>query len=237
MISELSKYDYSEVDRRSTFVIFKTDHSQRLYLDYTGALYTDEAVKIYQHHENVQKVLENIEKNEFDGFEIDSESVKEFSEIVNVRWPHVPTAIKIIERIKEVKELKDSIGGTATGVIYNCPVGIGEPCFDKFEAVLGMAMLSLPATKGFEFGSGFEGTKLLGSQHNDMFIGNSDEEEKKIFGIESAILDTESLLATKTNNAGGTLGGITNGNFINFKVAVKPVSSISQGKYQKLNIK
>jgi len=75
----------------------------------------------------------------------------------------------MIEKILKVKEIKDSIGGIVTCVIKWPPVGLGEPCFDKLEALLGMAMLSLPATKGFEFGSGFEGTKLLGSQHNDKF--------------------------------------------------------------------
>lgn len=84
-------------------------------------------------------------------------------DIVNVRCPVIETGVLMVEKILKVKEMNDSIGGVVTCVIKNPPVGLGEPCFDKLEALLGMAMLSLPATKGFEFGSGFEGTKLLGS--------------------------------------------------------------------------
>lgn len=102
-------------------------------------------------------------------------NVIDFNEIINIRCPHPQTAVKMIEKIKEVKALNDSIGGISTGIIVNCPKAIGEPCFDKFEALLAMAMLSIPATKGFEIGSGFEGTKLLGSQHNDIFIHNEIE--------------------------------------------------------------
>ena len=124
----------------------------------------------------------------------------------------------------------DSIGGIATGMIFNSPRALGEPWFEKFEALLAMAMLSLPATKGFEFGSGFEGTKLLGSQHNDMFEYQEEFEDNK--GLKTEIKwgsenDRIISLNTKTNNAGGTLGGITTGNTINFRVAVKPVSTIS----------
>merc|ERR1712146_419652 len=99
--------------------------------------------------------------------------------------------------------------------IRNVPVGLGEPCFDKLEAKLAHAMLSLPATKGFEIGSGFRGTRLRGSQHNDAFVKHK---------------DGTPLLGLKTINAGGTLGGISSGADIVFRVAVKPVSTIGQAQ-------
>ena len=102
----------------------------------------------------------------------------------------------------------DSIGGVIKGVIRHVPAGLGEPVFDKIPAELGRAMLSINAVKGFEFGSGFEGTKLRGSQHNDEFY------------IE------DQTVKTRTNYAGGTLGGITTGQDIYFRVAFKPVSTI-----------
>lgn len=97
-----------------------------------------------------------------------------------------------------------------TCCITGVPAGLGEPCFDKLPAILAHAMLSIPATKGFEFGSGFEGTKLRGSKHNDVFVQNGAE------------------IKPKTNNAGGTLGGISSGENIYFNVAFKPVSTIGK---------
>ena len=98
------------------------------------------------------------------------------------------------------------------------PIGLGEPCFDKLEAKLAHAMLSLPATKAFETGSGFDGAKLRGSAHNDAFVP------------QGSGTDGVTKLATKTNNAGGTLGGISNGENLFFRVAVKPVSTIGQAQ-------
>src|SRR6185369_8484614 len=95
-----------------------------------------------------------------------------------------------------------------TGVITGCPTGLGEPVFDKLHADLGKAMLSINAVKGFEFGSGFEGTKMKGSEHNDLF----DIKENRI--------------VTKTNHSGGIQGGISNGMDIYFKVAFKPVATL-----------
>lgn len=126
-----------------------------------------------------------------------------------VRCPDISTAEKMIELIKKVKDEGDSIGGIVRGIIKNVPVGLGEPVFDKLPADLAKAMMSINAVKGFEIGSGFEGVKLRGSQHNDEFYIN------KLGNIK-----------TKTNNAGGTLGGISNGETIYFRVAVKPVSTI-----------
>ncbi|RIB06219.1 chorismate synthase [Gigaspora rosea] len=117
-----------------------------------------------------------------------------------------------MQRILEAKAANDSVGGTITCVIRNVPPGIGEPCFDKLEAKLAHAMLSIPATKGFEIGSGFKGTTIFGHQHNDPWV-------KK-----------DSHLGTKTNYSGGIQGGITNGENIYFRVAFKPPATISQAQ-------
>src|ERR1700733_3325503 len=104
------------------------------------------------------------------------------------------------QRIIRAKDANDSIGGTVTCVIRNVPSGLGEPCFDKFEATLGHAMLSIPATKAFEIGSGFKGTEVPGSKHNDPFVRRPD-----------------GTLGTSTNWSGGVQGGITNGEDIYFR--------------------
>lgn len=122
-----------------------------------------------------------------------------------VRCPDPKVAEKMIERIKEVKKKGDTIGGTITCVIKNVPKNIGEPVFGKLQAELAHAMLSIPAAKGFEYGSGFCGAKMLGSEHNDLF--NSD-------------------FSTQTNLSGGIQGGISNGMDIYFRVAFKPVATL-----------
>ena len=111
--------------------------------------------------------------------------------------------------ITYLKDAGDSTGGTVSCVIRNTPVGVGEPIYEKLEAKLAQAMLAIPATKGFEIGSGFEGTKLKGSEHNDPFIWK------------------HGRLGTVTNNSGGIQGGISNGEPILFKVAFKPPATIS----------
>lgn len=127
-----------------------------------------------------------------------------------VRCPDVDTAEKMIALIDQVRLDRDTIGGIVTCVIKNTPVGLGEPVFDKLHAELGKAMLSINAVKGFEYGSGFEGVTLRGSQHNDEFY----TEDGKI--------------RTKTNFSGGIQGGISNGEDIYFNVAFKPVATIMQ---------
>ncbi|MGB5262322.1 MAG: chorismate synthase [Lutimonas sp.] len=124
-----------------------------------------------------------------------------------VRCPDPITAAKMIGLIEKIKKSGDTIGGVITCVIKNVPLGLGEPIFDKLHAELGKAMLSLNAVKGFEYGSGFAGTKLKGSEHNDLF--NVDG-------------------TTKTNLSGGIQGGISNGMDIYFRVAFKPVATIMQ---------
>ena len=130
-----------------------------------------------------------------------------------VRCPDAETAEKMITLIKEVKKVGDTIGGLVSCVITGVPVGLGEPVFDKLHADLGKAMLSINAAKGFEYGSGFAGTELLGSQHNDAFYK-----------------DENNHIKTKTNHSGGVQGGISNGMDIYFNVAFKPVATIMQAQ-------
>jgi chorismate synthase len=136
----------------------------------------------------------------------------DFSEIEKniVRCPDREVATQMIELIKEVKNEGDTIGGVITGVIQGAPIGLGEPVYDRLEAELGKGMLSINAVKGFEFGSGFAGTMMRGSEHNDAFIS----EDGKV--------------STKKNYSGGIQGGISNGQDIYFDVAFKPVATILQ---------
>lgn len=128
-----------------------------------------------------------------------------------IRCPDTHIADKMIHLIEEIKADGDSIGGVVKGIIRQVPKGLGEPVFDKLSADLGKAMLSINAVKGFEIGSGFAGTRMRGSHHNDPFI-----------------TDGKGNITTKTNNAGGTLGGISTGEDIYFRVAFKPVATISK---------
>ena len=129
-----------------------------------------------------------------------------------VRCPDSVMAKKMIKCINEIKTEGDSIGGIIKGVIRHVPAGLGEPVFDKLSADLGKAMLSINAVKGFEIGSGFSCASMRGSQHNDLFTLKN----KKI--------------TTETNDAGGVLGGISNGEDIYFRVAFKPVSTIKKAQ-------
>lgn len=124
-----------------------------------------------------------------------------------VRCPDEATALKMEEHIKEIRKQGDTVGGTVTCVIQNVPIGLGEPVFDKLHAELGKAMLSINAVKGFEYGSGFCGARMKGSEHNDLY--NSDG-------------------TTQSNLSGGIQGGISNGMDIYFRVAFKPVATIMQ---------
>ncbi|MEQ9022399.1 MAG: chorismate synthase, partial [Pseudomonadales bacterium] len=128
----------------------------------------------------------------------------------DVRCPDSEMAQKMFDLIDQVRKERDTVGGVVTGVISGVPVGLGEPLFDKLNAALGHAMLSINAVKGFELGSGFEGVKMRGSAHNDPI-------EKK--GNE---------IRTMSNHSGGVQGGITNGEDIYFNVAFKPVATIMQ---------
>jgi chorismate synthase len=141
-----------------------------------------------------------------------------------VRCPNGEAAKRMETVIRNFKEQSDSIGGTVTCVIRNVPAGLGEPCFDKLEAKLAHAMLSLPATKGFEIGSGFGGCRIPGSIHNDPFIKSVPAQSGLHLNVQRP------TLTTKTNNSGGIQGGISNGAHIYFTVAFKPPATIGQAQ-------
>lgn len=131
------------------------------------------------------------------------------AETNSVRCPDTAMAEKMEKLIKEVKSDGDTIGGIIQCVISGCPVGLGSPEFDKLHALLGRAMLSINAVKGFEYGEGFEGVSARGSEQNDIFT-----------------LDEEGRVTTKTNRSGGIQGGLSNGQDIVFRVAFKPVATL-----------
>jgi chorismate synthase len=127
-----------------------------------------------------------------------------------IRCPDEKAAQAMEDLIKQTRENQDSVGGVVSCVCRNIPVGLGEPVFNKLEAMLAQAMLSIPATKGFEIGSGFTGTRMKGSEHNDPFVQKGDR------------------LGTTTNHSGGVQGGISNGEPIIVRIAFKPPATIGQ---------
>ena len=149
-----------------------------------------------------------LEAPEADALHIDRPAVDQNA----VRCPHAETAGRMIAEIARVREAADSVGGVITCVCRNVPVGLGEPVFGKTEALLAQAMLSIPATKGFEIGSGFSGARMRGSRHNDPFVLK------------------DGRLGTLTNRSGGVQGGITNGEPIVFRVAFKPPATIGRAQ-------
>lgn len=132
------------------------------------------------------------------------------------RCPNKDISNKMEKYISDLKKKGDSVGGIISCIIKNCPKGLGEPVFDKLEALLAHAMLSIPATKGFEIGSGFNCVTQLGSIHNDPWSVHTNE------------INNETQIKTKTNNNGGIIGGISNGMDITFNVAFKPPATILQ---------
>jgi chorismate synthase len=136
---------------------------------------------------------------------------RESVESNEVRCPDQAVATEMIKYIQNIKAEGDSVGGVIRTVVRKMPIGLGEPVFHKLHADLGWAMLGINAVKGFEIGSGFAGVSLKGSAHNDPLI-----------------VDEEGKVGFATNNAGGTLGGISSGQDLNFRVAFKPVSTISK---------
>lgn len=157
------------------------------------------------------EILSFVEQVGYVRAEIDDKTVTPDAIEANIiRCPSPETANKMIALIESVKKEGDSIGGIIKGIIRNVPAGLGEPVFDKLSADLGKAMLSINAVKGFEIGSGFSGVTMRGSEHNDPYVAEHNQ------------------LKTKTNYAGGIVGGISNGETIYFRVAFKPVSTISK---------
>ncbi len=151
------------------------------------------------------KEIAGISAKKFDYAQIEKNSV---------RCPDADAAKKMEKKILEVLKLGDSVGGIVEVVIKGCPAGLGEPVFDKLDADLAKAIMSIPAVKGFEIGSGFQAARMFGSEHNDEF--HLDKKTK--------------LIRSKTNFAGGVLGGISTGEDILVRIAIKPTSSISKSQ-------
>ncbi len=147
--------------------------------------------------------------------DVDTETVTlEDIEASPVRCPDPIVGPKMAERIDQARRDRDSLGGVLESVTRNVPVGLGEPVFDKLKADLAKAMMSLPATMGFQIGSGFGGITMTGSEHNDAFYIENESETGRV--------------RTRTNNSGGTQGGISNGENIVFQVAFKPTATIGK---------
>ena len=148
---------------------------------------------------------------EHDATAVEMETVtREQVDQSDIRCPDSAVATKMTEEIVAARSAKDSVGGVVSCVCRNLPAGLGEPAFDRLEAQLAHAMLSLPATKGFEIGSGFAGAQMRGSAHNDPYVQKGDR------------------LGTLTNRSGGVQGGISNGEPVYFRVAFKPPATIGQ---------
>jgi len=152
-----------------------------------------------------------------DEVNIDTITRAEVDETVPVRCAAPGAVDRFTKVIQDARDDHDSIGGTVRCVCRGMPSGWGEPCFDKMEAQLAHAMLSIPATKGFEIGSGFGGCEMRGSAHNDAFAAREDGEHEQ-----------GGRLRTLTNNSGGIQGGITNGEAITFRIAFKPPATIGK---------
>jgi chorismate synthase len=158
-------------------------------------------VEVLAYVQQVQKIIAKIDPEKVKAREIESNIV---------RCPDASAAKSMIELIEEVRKAGDTVGGIVGGMARGVPVGWGEPVFDRLEADLAKAMLSLPASKGFDIGSGFEGIHLTGTAHNDPFRSKSGR------------------VHTTTNRSGGIQGGISNGETIYFRVAFKPVATVMQ---------
>lgn len=168
------------------------------------------AAKILAHAANIETVAYIEQIHTIRMPDIDHFPSRDEVDATPVRCPHPESAAEMIARIREARSNGDSVGGIICCRIRNLPPGLGEPVFDRLEADLAKAMLSIPATKGFSIGSGFAGVELFGSQHNDAFI------------------DKGGRVGTATNRSGGVQGGISNGEEITFRVAFKPTATILQ---------
>jgi len=156
-------------------------------------------VEVLAYVQQVQRILAEIDPEKVMAKEIESNIV---------RCPDPNTAERMIRLIENVRKAGDTVGGIVTGVARGVPPGWGEPVFDRLEADLAKAMLSLPASKGFDIGSGFAGAQLKGTEHNDPFRAKAGH------------------VRTTTNRSGGIQGGISNGQTIYFRVAFKPVATV-----------
>jgi len=162
-------------------------------------LRTRYSVEVLAYVKQVQRIVAEVNRDKVTSKEIESNIV---------RCPDAKSATRMIELIEEMRKAGDSVGGIVEGIVRGVPPGWGEPVFDRLEADLGKAMLSLPASKGFDVGSGFDSILLTGTQHNDPFRMEGDR------------------VRTTTNRSGGIQGGISNGETIYFRVAFKPVATV-----------
>jgi chorismate synthase len=168
------------------------------------------AGKILREKLNIDIVAWVSSVGEIDAGPIDSQTISRTEvDATIIRCPDHAAAAKMEKLVAELKEQGDSVGGIVSCVIRNVPVGLGEPTYEKLEAKLAQAMLAIPATKGFEIGSGFSGTRMRGSEHNDPFTKKAGR------------------LGTTSNNSGGVQGGISNGEPIELRIAFKPPATIS----------
>jgi chorismate synthase len=168
------------------------------------------AAKILQEKFNIDIVAWVSSVGEIDARPIDGNTITRAEvDSTIIRCPDQAAAAKMEQLVAKLKERGDSVGGVVSCVIRNVPIGLGEPTFEKLEAKLAQAMLAIPATKGFEVGSGFAGTRMRGSEHNDPFVQKG------------------AHLGTTTNNSGGIQGGIANGEPIQLRIAFKPPATIS----------
>jgi chorismate synthase len=168
------------------------------------------AAKILQEKFNIDIVAWVSSVGEIDSRPIDGNTITRAEvDSTIIRCPDQAAAAKMEQLVAKLKERGDSVGGVVSCVIRNVPIGLGEPTFEKLEAKLAQAMLAIPATKGFEVGSGFAGTRMRGSEHNDPFVQKG------------------AHLGTTTNNSGGIQGGIANGEPIQLRIAFKPPATIS----------
>ena len=169
--------------------------------------------------------------------EVDTNKVTlEQIEASPVRCPDPSVSPKMAERIDQARRDRDSLGGVIESVARNVPVGLGEPVFDKLKADLAKAMMSLPATMGFQIGSGFDGTTMTGAEHNDAFyvekesVGGTCNPDSSLRRISPRSDVHSGRIRTRTNNSGGTQGGISNGENIVFQVAFKPTATIGKAQ-------
>jgi chorismate synthase len=168
------------------------------------------AAKILQEKFNIDIVAWVSSVGEIEARPIDGNTITRAEvDSTIIRCPDQAAAAKMEQLVAKLKERGDSVGGVVSCVIRNVPIGLGEPTFEKLEAKLAQAMLAIPATKGFEVGSGFAGTRMRGSEHNDPFVQKG------------------AHLGTTTNNSGGIQGGIANGEPIQLRIAFKPPATIS----------
>ncbi|XBT18733.1 MAG: chorismate synthase [Candidatus Shikimatogenerans sp. Tcar] len=169
----------------------------------TGAIIKQilKKIKVYAYVSSIGKIKLNKK--------YDKINVKNINKSI-IKCPDKKISNKMIKYLINIKKKKDTIGGIITCIIKNLPIGLGDPLYKKFSSNLADAMFSINTVKGFEYGSGFKGTKILGSKHNDIFLKN---------------------YKTKTNNSGGIQGGITNGMDVYFNIALKPISTILKSQY------